>query len=126
LPPRAGAIRILVIGGSQARLNSMPSAVPRWRASPWPSKCGTRPASAGSRSAPADYATAGRAPEVQTLHRRHGGPYGWADLVICRPVPCVSELAAAGVGALLVPFPAAVDDHQTRNAQYLVSEGRHC
>ena len=35
----------------------------------------------------------------------------------------MSELAAAGVGAILVPFPAAVDDHQTHNAQYLVKEG---
>ena len=35
----------------------------------------------------------------------------------------VSELAAVGVAAVLVPFPAAVDDHQTVNAQYLVREG---
>src|SRR5215469_11901587 len=47
--------------------------------------------------------------------------YGWADLVICRSgALTVSELAAAGVGAILVPFPAAVDDHQAFNAQYLV------
>ena len=45
--------------------------------------------------------------------------YGWADLVICRSgALTVSELAAAGVGAVLVPFPAAVDDHQTHNARY--------
>jgi UDP-N-acetylglucosamine--N-acetylmuramyl-(pentapeptide) pyrophosphoryl-undecaprenol N-acetylglucosamine transferase len=50
--------------------------------------------------------------------------YSWADLVICRSgALTISELAAVGVGAILVPFPAAVDDHQTRNAQYLVSEG---
>jgi UDP-N-acetylglucosamine--N-acetylmuramyl-(pentapeptide) pyrophosphoryl-undecaprenol N-acetylglucosamine transferase len=50
--------------------------------------------------------------------------YSWADLVICRSgALTVSELAAAGVGAILVPFPAAVDDHQTHNAQYLVKEG---
>jgi UDP-N-acetylglucosamine--N-acetylmuramyl-(pentapeptide) pyrophosphoryl-undecaprenol N-acetylglucosamine transferase len=48
--------------------------------------------------------------------------YAWADLVICRSgALTVSELAAAGVGAVFVPFPAAVDDHQTRNAQFLVS-----
>jgi UDP-N-acetylglucosamine--N-acetylmuramyl-(pentapeptide) pyrophosphoryl-undecaprenol N-acetylglucosamine transferase len=35
----------------------------------------------------------------------------------------VAELAAAGVPAVLVPFPAAVDDHQTRNAEYVVSAG---
>jgi UDP-N-acetylglucosamine--N-acetylmuramyl-(pentapeptide) pyrophosphoryl-undecaprenol N-acetylglucosamine transferase len=50
--------------------------------------------------------------------------YGWADLVICRAgALTVSELAAVGIGAILVPFPAAVDDHQTHNAQYLVREG---
>jgi UDP-N-acetylglucosamine--N-acetylmuramyl-(pentapeptide) pyrophosphoryl-undecaprenol N-acetylglucosamine transferase len=50
--------------------------------------------------------------------------YGWADLVICRSgALTISELAAAGVGAVLVPFPAATDDHQTRNAQVLVDVG---
>jgi UDP-N-acetylglucosamine--N-acetylmuramyl-(pentapeptide) pyrophosphoryl-undecaprenol N-acetylglucosamine transferase len=50
--------------------------------------------------------------------------YAWADLVICRSgALTVSELAAAGVGAVLVPFPAAVDDHQTHNARFLVREG---
>src|SRR5687767_9392471 len=50
--------------------------------------------------------------------------YEWADLVICRAgALTISELAAAGVGAILVPFPHAVDDHQTHNAQYLVQEG---
>ena len=44
--------------------------------------------------------------------------------MICRSgALTVSELAAVGVGAVLVPFPAAVDDHQTVNAQYLVREG---
>jgi UDP-N-acetylglucosamine--N-acetylmuramyl-(pentapeptide) pyrophosphoryl-undecaprenol N-acetylglucosamine transferase len=50
--------------------------------------------------------------------------YGWADLVICRAgALTISELCAAGVGALLVPFPHAVDDHQTRNADYMVKAG---
>ena len=47
--------------------------------------------------------------------------YAWADLVICRAgALTVSELAAVGVGSILVPYPYAVDDHQTRNAGYLV------
>jgi len=47
--------------------------------------------------------------------------YAWADIVICRAgALTVSEIAAAGKMAVFVPFPHAVDDHQTANAQYLV------
>ncbi|GAA5194329.1 undecaprenyldiphospho-muramoylpentapeptide beta-N-acetylglucosaminyltransferase [Ferrimonas gelatinilytica] len=50
--------------------------------------------------------------------------YAWADLVICRAgALTVAELAAAGRPSVLVPFPHAVDDHQTRNAQALVDDG---
>jgi UDP-N-acetylglucosamine--N-acetylmuramyl-(pentapeptide) pyrophosphoryl-undecaprenol N-acetylglucosamine transferase len=50
--------------------------------------------------------------------------YGWADLAVCRSgALTVTELAAAGVPALLVPFPAAVDDHQTRNAAFALRAG---
>jgi UDP-N-acetylglucosamine--N-acetylmuramyl-(pentapeptide) pyrophosphoryl-undecaprenol N-acetylglucosamine transferase len=52
------------------------------------------------------------------------GAYGWADLVICRAgALTVSEVAAAGVAAVFVPFPYAVDDHQTRNAEFLAERG---
>jgi len=50
--------------------------------------------------------------------------YGEADLVICRAgATTVTELAVAGVGSILVPFPYAVDDHQMRNAAYLADRG---
>lgn len=50
--------------------------------------------------------------------------YGWADLVLCRAgALTVAELAAAGVPAILVPFPYAVDDHQTANARFLTTAG---
>lgn len=50
--------------------------------------------------------------------------YAWADLVICRAgASTVAELCAAGCAAVLVPFPFAVDDHQTRNGEYLVRVG---
>jgi UDP-N-acetylglucosamine--N-acetylmuramyl-(pentapeptide) pyrophosphoryl-undecaprenol N-acetylglucosamine transferase len=50
--------------------------------------------------------------------------YGWADLAVCRAgALTIAELAAAGLGAVLVPFPHAVDDHQTRNADVLVQAG---
>lgn len=46
--------------------------------------------------------------------------YAWADLVICRAgAMTIAELAAAGVASVLVPYPFAVDDHQTANARYL-------
>lgn len=48
--------------------------------------------------------------------------YGWADLVICRAgALTVSELTAGGCAALLVPYPHAIDDHQTKNALWLVN-----
>lgn len=48
----------------------------------------------------------------------------WADLVICRAgALTVAELSAVGVGAVLVPYPHAIDDHQTANARWLVEQG---
>jgi len=50
--------------------------------------------------------------------------YAWADLVICRAgAMTIAELAAAGVASILVPYPYAVDDHQTYNARYLSEAG---
>ena len=50
--------------------------------------------------------------------------YGWADVVVCRAgALTVSEVAAVGLAALFVPYPHAVDDHQTRNAEFLVERG---
>ena len=50
--------------------------------------------------------------------------YDWADLVICRAgATTVCEIAAAGKPAIFIPFPHAVDDHQTHNAQWLSDAG---
>lgn len=50
--------------------------------------------------------------------------YAWADLVICRSgAMTIAELCAAGVAAILVPFPYATDDHQTANARFLADRG---
>jgi UDP-N-acetylglucosamine--N-acetylmuramyl-(pentapeptide) pyrophosphoryl-undecaprenol N-acetylglucosamine transferase len=50
--------------------------------------------------------------------------YDWADIVVCRSgALTVSELACAGKAAIFIPFPFAVDDHQTANAQILVNAG---
>lgn len=50
--------------------------------------------------------------------------YSWADIVICRAgALTVAEIAASGVPSILIPYPYAVDDHQTKNAQYLANAG---
>jgi UDP-N-acetylglucosamine--N-acetylmuramyl-(pentapeptide) pyrophosphoryl-undecaprenol N-acetylglucosamine transferase len=123
---RTGPIRILVIGGSQGatRLNAVvPFALKRlsgWLAFDVRHQAGERWIDAGR----ASYAQAGVRADVRPFIEDMGEAYGWADLVICRAgALTVSELAAVGVAAVLVPFPNAVDDHQTYNAQYLVREG---
>jgi UDP-N-acetylglucosamine--N-acetylmuramyl-(pentapeptide) pyrophosphoryl-undecaprenol N-acetylglucosamine transferase len=70
------------------------------------------------------YAEAGVEAQVEAFIADMAAAYSWADLVICRAgALTISELAAAGVGAILVPYPHAVDDHQTRNALYLTNGG---
>ncbi|MCM2320527.1 MAG: undecaprenyldiphospho-muramoylpentapeptide beta-N-acetylglucosaminyltransferase [Pseudomonas sp.] len=72
----------------------------------------------------ARYEEAGVDAEVVPFIRDMGRAYAWADLVICRAgALTVSELAAAGLPSLLVPLPHAIDDHQTRNAEYLAKAG---
>lgn len=70
------------------------------------------------------YQKAGVAAEVSEFIGDMAEAYGWADLVICRAgALTVAELAAAGVASILVPYPHAVDDHQTHNAAMLVDAG---
>jgi len=62
--------------------------------------------------------------EVTEFIRDMAEAYAWADLVICRAgALTVAEVAAAGVPAIFVPLPHAVDDHQTRNAMSLTEAG---
>jgi UDP-N-acetylglucosamine--N-acetylmuramyl-(pentapeptide) pyrophosphoryl-undecaprenol N-acetylglucosamine transferase len=123
---RRGPIRILVIGGSQGavKLNSVvPQALARVHRGV---ELEVRHQSGERWLAQAQhcYQEAGVKAEVSAFIDDMAAAYAWADLVICRAgALTVSELAAAGVGALFVPFAAAVDDHQTRNAAYLVKEG---
>lgn len=122
---RSGPIRILVIGGSlgAARLNSVvPAAISKLKYS-LPIEVRHQAGAKGHGAAVQAYANAGVRGEITPFIDDMAAAYAWADLVICRAgALTVSELAAVGVGAILVPFPAAVDDHQTHNAQYLVSE----
>ena len=70
------------------------------------------------------YSEAGIEAEITPFISDMAEAYAWADLVICRSgALTVAELAAAGVASVLVPFAYAVDDHQTRNAEYLADAG---
>ncbi len=72
----------------------------------------------------AGYAQAGVKANCVAFIEDMAGAYAWADLVICRAgALTVAELAAAGVASILVPFPYAVDDHQTGNARFLANAG---
>ncbi|MDY0022563.1 undecaprenyldiphospho-muramoylpentapeptide beta-N-acetylglucosaminyltransferase [Arenimonas caeni] len=123
---RGGAPRLLVLGGSQGAnaLNRvLPQVLAGLPADQRPQvrhQCGERHADATR----ATYAEAGVAASVEPFIADMAEAYGWADLVVCRAgALTLAELCAAGVGSVLVPFPAAVDDHQTRNAEYLVEAG---
>ncbi|MBD9482382.1 undecaprenyldiphospho-muramoylpentapeptide beta-N-acetylglucosaminyltransferase [Pseudomonas sp. PDM14] len=62
--------------------------------------------------------------EVAPFIKDMAHAYAWADLVVCRAgALTISELAAAGLPSFLVPLPHAIDDHQSRNADYLAKEG---
>jgi UDP-N-acetylglucosamine--N-acetylmuramyl-(pentapeptide) pyrophosphoryl-undecaprenol N-acetylglucosamine transferase len=72
----------------------------------------------------AAYAAAGVKGHTVAFIEDMAGAYAWADLVICRAgALTIAELACAGVASILVPFPHAVDDHQTTNARFLASAG---
>jgi len=72
----------------------------------------------------ANYAAVGVQAHCVPFIEDMAGAYEWADLVICRSgALTIAELAAAGVASILVPFPHAVDDHQTGNARFLVNVG---
>ncbi len=123
---REGPLRVLVMGGSQGAvaLNELvPSAlavVARHVSLDIRHQAGKR----NLDKAAAHYREVGVAAEVLPFISDMAGIYGWADLVICRAgALTVSELAAAGVASVLIPYPFAVDDHQTANARYLSDAG---
>lgn len=116
-------IRLLVVGGSlgAAALNEcVPRAIARLDSGHKPQvwhQTGKR----NLDDALTHYREAGVEGQVVPFIENMAEAYAWADLVICRAgALTVSELAAVGVGSILVPYPHAVDDHQTGNAKYLV------
>ncbi|MGV7165909.1 undecaprenyldiphospho-muramoylpentapeptide beta-N-acetylglucosaminyltransferase [Xanthomonas citri] len=119
---RTGPVRVLVLGGSQgARVlnQALPAALVALGhpAIEVRHQCGEKLRA----EAEAAYAQAGVNASVEPFIADMAAAYAWADLVVCRAgASTLAELCAAGVGSVLVPFAAAVDDHQTRNAEYLV------
>lgn len=72
----------------------------------------------------ANYAQAGVVADTRAFIDDMANMYAWADFVICRSgALTVAEVSAVGLGSLMVPFPFAVDDHQTTNAAYLAEHG---
>ncbi|MBD3897403.1 undecaprenyldiphospho-muramoylpentapeptide beta-N-acetylglucosaminyltransferase [Halomonas sp. ML-15] len=123
---RQRPLRLLVVGGSlgaQALNQCLPQALARLPQDQRPllnHQAGRDKADA-TRDA---YAAAGVSAGVSEFIDDMAAAYDWADLVVCRAgALTVAELAAAAKPALFVPFPHAVDDHQTANAQALVDAG---
>jgi UDP-N-acetylglucosamine--N-acetylmuramyl-(pentapeptide) pyrophosphoryl-undecaprenol N-acetylglucosamine transferase len=126
---RQGPIRILVFGGSQGAL-SLNQEVPRALGQVAASRRFDVRHQAGEKTlslAREAYRKAGLEAQVEAYIEDMAAAYRWADLVICRSgALSVAEIAAAGLASILVPYPAAVDDHQTVNAGFLVDAGAAC
>lgn len=123
---RSGRLRIVVMGGSlgaQAINSVVPRALALIPVQVRPSVCHQ-----GGEKHLKDlvdaYAQAGVEAELTAFIDNPAQAMAQADLVICRSgASTVTELSAIGVAALFVPFPFAVDDHQTANAKFLVEQG---
>ncbi len=126
LARRNGRARLLIFGGSQGamRLNQvLPAAVALLPVRLRPDilhQTGEQTVEMARQA----YRSVGIEADVRPFIDDMAAAYAWADLAVCRAgALTVTELATAGLGAVLIPFPAAVDDHQTRNASYLVRLG---
>ncbi|MEY3714095.1 MAG: hypothetical protein RL321_1715 [Pseudomonadota bacterium] len=123
---RNEALRVLVIGGSQGaqRLNSLvPSAMAKLKAE-FDIVVRHQSGERGFETTRAAYADSAVSAEVTAFIDDVAAAYAWADVVICRAgALTVAEVAAAGLAAIFIPLPSAVDDHQTRNAEFLVTRG---
>lgn len=121
---RSGRVRLLVIGGSQgaqALNEAVPAALAQLPETLRPEVLhqAGRQHVEETRAHYARHLVSGR---VEPFLDDMAQAYAWADLVLCRAgALTISELAGAGVASILVPFPHAVDDHQTRNAAYLAT-----
>jgi UDP-N-acetylglucosamine--N-acetylmuramyl-(pentapeptide) pyrophosphoryl-undecaprenol N-acetylglucosamine transferase len=123
---RQGRMRLLVLGGSQGAL-ALNQTVPAGLALLDPEvrpivrhQCGERTLQAAEEAYVSHDVDVELLPFIEDM----AAVYAWADLVVCRAgALTVAELCAAGVPALFVPYPAAVDDHQTANAGPMTAAG---
>ncbi len=126
---RIGPLKLLVVGGSlgaKALNDLVPKALALIPAKERPivtHQSGTRQLEALR----ANYQAAGVQAELTPFIEDTAQAFADADLIICRAgASTVTEIAAVGAAALFVPFPSAVDDHQTTNAKFLVDQGGGC
>lgn len=123
---RDGALQVLVLGGSlgaQALNEAMPLALKQLAPAHRP-KVIHQTGAKHLQQVEKIYAEAGVAAEVLAFVDDMAARYAWSDLVICRAgALTIAELAAAGVASVLIPYPHAVDDHQTTNAAFLTAAG---
>lgn len=126
LAHRGGRLRVLVIGGSQGA-RALNEVVPRALAI---HSLGHK-VSVRHQCGPAHleatrdgYAAHRVQAEITGYIDDMGAAYSWTDVAVCRAgAMTVAELAAVGVASILVPFPYATDDHQSRNARFLADRG---
>ena len=122
---RSGVLRVFVVGGSlgaQALNSVVPQALALIPAEQRP-QVTHQGGAKHIDQLQANYAQAGVQAELLAFIEDTATAFANADLVICRAgASTVSEIAAVGAAALFVPFPHAVDDHQTANAQFLVNQ----
>ena len=124
LAERAGALRVLVLGGSQGA-RALNRGVPVALAAQQVAldvlhQCGEAQVQAATDA----YAQAGVSARIVPFIADMAEVYGWADVVVCRAgALTLAEVCAAGLAGVLVPLPTAADDHQTFNAEHLVTHG---
>ncbi len=118
---RTGKLNLLIVGGSLGA-QALNEVLPKALAS-LPRETFNVVHQAGEKhiaALQANYKEADVAADAKAFINNMAEMYAWADVVICRAgALTVAELACVGVASILVPFPYAVDDHQTYNAQYL-------
>lgn len=116
--------RLLVVGGSlgaQVLNETVPAALARWRGEPLQVTHQVGEGRVEETLERYQHCAPGVTVEVRAFIDDMATAYASHDLVVCRAgALTVAELAAAGIGSVLVPYPHAVDDHQTRNAEVLV------